>query len=1141
MPSRRVLGLLFILAVSVAILAYTISKKASDPESVTVTDKAALTVYEKFPTSYVEDNAHILGAFTHHLDRTAKIWRDNLGIDVRVITLKSSNSDINVLAHTLFQEKEIGKTTSNGGILLLIDAENRNARIEVSYSLEDLFTDALTGRLARSQLAPYASYQIVGMAVMDVLRYLYDSALEQAVYGNFNLPEQFANSEAFQVRQLLYSGGGGAKTAIPAIPMDEDLKKNVPESKLALYAPSSSPKETIEAYKRSLTDYIGYAELSLFTEGSQEMRRRYPFAPYEAVADLRGILAAEPLTIYTQGEHAVALPDTPVSGYRPILMKRTNDVWQIHIVETMKNLFFIGGGKYQLQNVNTPYAFALKRLGGPQSQENIAAIPLSEGDLKKTITSLEDRSDALSRFMLAELLFRNAFAAIDALVYYEEAVKAAPADPLILSTFLQRALYLGFPELALPYIKNIDRSNGLLLARVYTYMNRHDLVEQLMRQLLDRNPYYREALVWLSKSQAEQGKTNEAEETDRRIEKLDSDPKRPSNPVVLDFVPAAPWYHAKNTTMVGATKVYGFSEFLTGMTNTSNRPVQIESVVLTSAGTGNPSGLGDIKGYWRYNDDNRVLQPGERLVFNKTWGFTTNPGHQRLSYIFDICWHAVGGRERQCNPQRLDLVSELTVLALGGAGATLEAATVRSGMAMQQVRTAMPPLAVLAQKAIDEMATAYPDIRKSSPTYQRVTNYKQLAEHILAGRYNDVNLLLEPIYKQSLNGPGIPLFTQYVWAIDDYLPVNRSLSDLITHLQEWVEQAPDNPIARTLLGYAYYKYAWEVRGNGFSSETSRAQFEGMKSRLAICLMHIRKALALDKGNIAAWDNYIRASFMSKGREAGEKAMKEAIESQPHSLMVHYAYLQNLATKWFGRSGEDLAYVLNLAEKAPKDSLLPLLVAEGYYQDSNRAEDERAYFQDPRIWKDFKKYIEPLMQTYPDLPLVFLTYAELAELAGHLDIAEEYYKKSVAIDQLANKARVGGTRGLAETYDKMRRFDDALKYYRMEAAFSLKDRYIWEKLIQLTDYTGDAEKSMLYAAYAVENIARTPYSLSYLCKSIAAHYDFNDALRYCNEAIEKQPNYSVPYEIRADLYEKMGRYEDSRRDRDRYNKLNPEQR
>lgn len=59
--------------------------------------------------------------------------------------------------------------------------------------------------------------------------------------------------------------------------------------------------------------------------------------------------------------------------------------------------------------------------------------------------------------------------------------------------------------------------------------------------------------------------------------------------------------------------------------------------------------------------------------------------------------------------------------------------------------------------------------------------------------------------------------------------------------------------------------------------------------------------------------------------------------------------------------------------------------------------------------------------------------------------------------------------------------------------------------------------------------------------IAGLSGFNDALRYCNEAIEKQPNYSVPYEIRADLYEKMGRYEDSRRDRDRYNKLNPEQR
>ncbi len=664
---RRDIRIIFLVVLLVGVLIWFLSVGGD-----TVKQSGASLYFEwngeesqKVSTPYVEDQAGILGAFTHHLDRMAEGWRDNLGIEINIITLPGSGQDINMLANKLFKEKEIGKTAPNGGVLILIDTEQGAARIEVSYSLEGLFTDAQTGLLARNQLAPYASYQVVGMAVMDVMRYLNDYALEQAVYGNFNLPEVFRESEEFQARKLLYSGGGGAKTGISDVPTDTDFKKPVPRNKQALYAPSSSPEQTIEAYKNSLRDYIGDPDLPLFTEGSQEMNRRYPFAPYEAKSDLRGILAAEPLTIYQDGDYAVALPPVDVSGYRPILMKKTGGVWKIDKVEMIKNLFFVSGGKYALQNRNTPYYFALKRLGQKGRDENIAALPVPEGELQKTIAALENRTDVMSRFMLAELLFRNAFAAVDALRYYEEAAENAPTDPLFVGTFVERALYLHFPELVLPYIRHLGPWDVDVIARMYAQMRQYDRIEDMMRQYLRRNAYDRQVLVWLMWALEQQGKTTEAAKTEQVLKKLDADPTKPGNPVLLDFSPRMPLYHATNTTMVGSTKVYGFSEFVTGMTNTSARPVQIDSVILTSVGTGRSSGLGDIKDYWRYGNQGRVLQPGERLSFNKTWGFTIDPGHQRLSYIFDVCWREVGSREQQCNWQRLDLVSDLNILKAG--------------------------------------------------------------------------------------------------------------------------------------------------------------------------------------------------------------------------------------------------------------------------------------------------------------------------------------------------------------------------------------------------------------------------------------------------------------------------------------------
>lgn len=41
-----------------------------------------------------------------------------------------------------------------------VDASKNEARIEVSYSLEGVFTDGLVGLISHDQLAPYASYNV---------------------------------------------------------------------------------------------------------------------------------------------------------------------------------------------------------------------------------------------------------------------------------------------------------------------------------------------------------------------------------------------------------------------------------------------------------------------------------------------------------------------------------------------------------------------------------------------------------------------------------------------------------------------------------------------------------------------------------------------------------------------------------------------------------------------------------------------------------------------------------------------------------------------------------------------------------------------------------------------------------------------
>lgn len=661
-PTRNLILLLLTLSVAAAYLFYT--RYNSDP--VPGVDRYKLSI-NSLPQSsvldseFIEDNAKVLGPFSRYLDDVAKQWKRDFGIELQIITLDGGDQKIEVLANALFRNRQIGKASETGGMLILIDSANQKARIEVSYSLEGLFTDAQLGLLAKDQLAPYASYRAVGMAIMDVLHYLGDYTLEQTLAGNFVLEEKYTLTEAYQSKKRFYSGGGGAQTAIPDVPTDRDFKATVPTAKRALYQPGTGPEETIDAYKRSIRDYVGDPDLELFTEGSQEMRKRYPFAPYEELTRLRRIVASEPLRIVRKENYAVALSDQPVHGFSPILMKNIGGKWRVDIAETWKNLFFDGNGRYFLKNKNTPYYFGLRHLG-KGSDNDIAPLPVPDGELRELVAQLEKRNDALAKFRLAELLFRNAFAAIDALAYYEQALKLAPNDPLFLSTYADRVLYLGFAELAIAPLKTMGPGKVNKLAKVYGQLDQFENAEFVARSGLVRNPYNRYGLRVLGRVLEKQNKQKEAKEIAERLTALERDETKKWKRVKLRFYPERPVYHTKQPVKVGKNTVYGYSNFAIEVSNPSNRPVMIDSIILSSLGTGASSGLGDIKHYWKYPSGSTVLKPGERVWVSRFWGFGKDSRHQRVSYKFDVCWTGTGDTVKQCRTKYLHLVSDQNVL-----------------------------------------------------------------------------------------------------------------------------------------------------------------------------------------------------------------------------------------------------------------------------------------------------------------------------------------------------------------------------------------------------------------------------------------------------------------------------------------------
>ena len=651
--NRRTLLLLALLAVVAAAGAWYWQQRETLGPSVRPAS-AAVRISAQPGNARISDAAGILAPFGPRLGRMSDDFDSDLGIDVHIVTIAEPGS-IDTQSERIFRERGIGTRAATGGLLVLLNATTRQARIEVGYTLEGGLTDLHMGRIARDQLAPYVSYASAGMAAMDVLHYLRDQAYLAAALGNITLGEAYRARPAYGDYERFVSGGAGAKTALADIPMDADLKRAVPPERRARYAPSADVEQSVAAFLRATADLAGDPALPLFTEGSRRMRAQYPLARFEELKRLERIDASLPLEYRIEGDYAVATSARPATGFVPILLHREDSLWRIDLVETWKNLFFDADGNYFLRNGNTPYRFGLEQFGKGRWHD-IGQVALGGGSIAGSLEDLEGAADVLSALRRAEIHFRNAFVFPPALADYENAVRMAPQDPYVLQTFAERALYLGFPELAIPALLNAGPGFELTLAEACNDLGDPEVANTWVTRALQEDPYDLHALNWREYLATEHGTAPEQQLAEAEVTLVRANPGRLANPVWLTFEPERPRFHPEATIQSGGVTVHDHSQFRVTMTNTSRRAVVIESDRLSSHGTARASGLGDVKDYWDYPSGEHRLAAGESVSFDKLWGFTVDTGHEHVRYTFRTCWHGVGETVRQCRTQWVDVL-----------------------------------------------------------------------------------------------------------------------------------------------------------------------------------------------------------------------------------------------------------------------------------------------------------------------------------------------------------------------------------------------------------------------------------------------------------------------------------------------------
>jgi uncharacterized protein len=108
------------------------------------------------PTRWVTDEAQLLSpAAKARLDARLQTYERQTGHQVLVYIAKTTGGiPIEDWANEAFQEWAVGRTRIDDGAVLFIFTDDRAARIEVGYGLEERLTDAAASRIIREVLAP---------------------------------------------------------------------------------------------------------------------------------------------------------------------------------------------------------------------------------------------------------------------------------------------------------------------------------------------------------------------------------------------------------------------------------------------------------------------------------------------------------------------------------------------------------------------------------------------------------------------------------------------------------------------------------------------------------------------------------------------------------------------------------------------------------------------------------------------------------------------------------------------------------------------------------------------------------------------------------------------------------------------------
>lgn len=321
----RLLVMLGLLAAAVLVLAYqAYDRLATAPR---VTDHInLLTEGERDRIALVHD--YLLS--DHDIDYRILIARD---ID-----------DINQFAANYFRDGKVGAASNSGrGLLLVLDAQANQVRLEVSHALESTYTDAFVAYVEHRQMTEFFAANRVADGILATTELLITRATN-AANGLDPSTEGWAAS----------SGGGGARVDArigegPASRRDDDVTADK----------GTSPRDVLDHYEQAMRDRNNNPQLSIYSKRTREMLGQRVMTPAQMDNVAKSLRNCQPEKLFRQDRRAVLRYPIKDRTCSPYFFLREGGQWRLDFTVMIDAIRFGRNNEWRLEpGYAGPYGFA---------------------------------------------------------------------------------------------------------------------------------------------------------------------------------------------------------------------------------------------------------------------------------------------------------------------------------------------------------------------------------------------------------------------------------------------------------------------------------------------------------------------------------------------------------------------------------------------------------------------------------------------------------------------------------------------------------------------------------------------------------------------------------------------------------------